>query len=109
MIRPPAVAGRFYPSEPERLSAQLDSFLAVQSQEQRILARACLVPHAGYIYSGELAAAVYLRVEIPPRVILIGPRHFPRGSALAILSEDAWQPPPALAPPHQALPTNIPR
>ena len=46
MIRPPAVAGRFYPSEPERLSAQLDSFLAAQSQEKRIRARACVVPHA---------------------------------------------------------------
>src|SRR5713101_8204849 len=98
MIRPPAVAGRFYPAEPARLSSQLDSFLGVPSQEQRIRARACVVPHAGYIYSGELAAAVYLRVEIPARVILIGPRHFPRGAALAILSEGAWQTPLGLAP-----------
>lgn len=107
MIRPPAVAGRFYPAEPERLSSQLDSFLGVPSQEQRIRARACLVPHAGYIYSGELAAAVYLRVEIPPRVILIGPRHFPRGAALAILSEGAWQTPLGLAQIDQALASKI--
>jgi MEMO1 family protein len=107
MIRPPAVAGRFYPSEPDRLSAQLDSFLTVQSREQTIRARACLVPHAGYIYSGKLAAAVYLRVEIPARVILIGPRHFPRGAALAILSEGAWQTPLGLAQIDQALAAKI--
>jgi len=107
MIRPPAVAGRFYPGEPARLSAQLDSFLADQTHAERICARACLVPHAGYIYSGAVAAAVYLRVEIPARVILTGPRHFPRGAPLAILSEGAWQTPLGLAQINQGLARKI--
>lgn len=107
MIRPPAVAGRFYPGERARLSAQLDSLIADQAHQQRIRARACLVPHAGYMYSGGVAAAVYLRLEIPARVILTGPRHFPRGAPLAILSEGAWQTPLGLAQINQALARKI--
>ena len=98
MIRPPAVAGRFYPSEPARLDKDLDIFLAARPGAERISARACLVPHAGYKYSGQVAGAVYSRLEIPARVILIGPRHFPRGESLAILSDGAWQTPLGLAP-----------
>src|SRR6266700_3942980 len=98
MIRPPAVAGRFYPSEPARLDKELDIFLAARPGAERISARACLVPHAGYKYSGQVAGAVYSRLEIPARVILIGPRHFPRGESLAILSDGAWKTPLGLAP-----------
>jgi AmmeMemoRadiSam system protein B len=98
MIRPPAVAGRFYPDDPERLRAAVDSFLEDSNPQKKIVARACLVPHAGYVYSGSVAGEVYRRIEIPSRVILIGPRHFPRGAALAILSDGAWQTPLAMAP-----------
>jgi MEMO1 family protein len=98
MIRPPAVAGRFYPDDPERLRAAVDSFLAGGNKQNKIAARACLVPHAGYVYSGSVAGEVYRRIEIPSRVILIGPRHFPRGAALAILSDGAWQTPLGMAP-----------
>jgi MEMO1 family protein len=104
MSRLPAVAGRFYPAEAALLREQVDSFLAaVAAGEKRIRARACLVPHAGYMYSGPVAAAVYGRLEIPRRSILIGPRHFPRGEPLAIISEGAWQTPLGLAPIDPAL------
>lgn len=98
MIRLPAVAGRFYPDDPERLRAVVDSFLATGGEKRKIRARACLVPHAGYIYSGSVAGEVYRRMEIPARAILLGPRHFPRGAPLAILSEGAWQTPLGMAP-----------
>src|SRR5579862_5874656 len=98
MIRPPAVAGRFYPDDPERLRAAIDSFLEDGGEPKKIAARACLVPHAGYVFSGSLAGEVYRRIEIPSRVILIGPRHFPRGAALAILTEGAWETPLGSAP-----------
>jgi AmmeMemoRadiSam system protein B len=98
MIRPPAVAGRFYPDKPEELNAELDKFLAASAPRERIRAQACLVPHAGYKYSGHVAGAVYDRMEIPSRVILLGPRHFPRGASLAILCEGSWQTPLGLAP-----------
>jgi MEMO1 family protein len=98
MIRLPAVAGRFYPDDPDHLRASVDSFLASGGVEEKIRARACLVPHAGYIYSGNVAGEVYRRMEIPARVILLGPRHFPRGAPLAILSDGAWQTPLGMAP-----------
>ena len=98
MIRLPAVAGRFYPDDPGRLRADVDSFLANGGDGKKIRAHACLVPHAGYIYSGNVAGEVYRRMEIPARVVLLGPRHFPRGASLAILSEGAWQTPLGSAP-----------
>ncbi len=98
MIRLPAVAGRFYPDDARRLRADVDSFLASGGGKKKIRARACLVPHAGYIYSGNVAGEVYGRIEIPSRVILLGPRHYPRGAPLAILSDGAWQTPLGMAP-----------
>jgi AmmeMemoRadiSam system protein B len=97
MIRPPAVAGRFYPDDPGKLRDSVDSFLGSEPETKKIQAIACLVPHAGYIYSGNVAGEVYRQLEIPPRVILVGPRHYPRGSPMAILSSDGWQTPLGLA------------
>lgn len=109
MIRPPAVAGRFYPDDPSRLRSEVDSFLARGSQEKKTRAIACVVPHAGYVYSGSVAGEVYSRLEIPRRVILVGPRHYPRGSALAIHSDGAWQTPLGLAPVDHLLAEKIVR
>jgi hypothetical protein len=92
VIRPPAVAGRFYPAERAALEQQVDSFL-VPSEISPQPAIACLVPHAGYIYSGHVAGAVYARLDLPARFILVGPRHYPRGAQMAILSEGAWRTP----------------
>jgi len=107
MIRPPAVAGRFYPDDPEMLRTTVDSFL--RGKEHKIRVRACLVPHAGYFYSGPVAGEVYRRIEIPSRVILLGPRHFPRGASLAILSVGAWQTPLGAAPIDHPLAEKIAR
>ena len=92
MIRPPAVAGRFYPAERAQLAQQVDSLLESAEVRPR-RAIACLVPHAGYIYSGRVAGAVYARLDLPARIILLGPRHYPRGAQMAILSEGAWRTP----------------
>ena len=92
MLRPPAVAGRFYPADPAELSRQIAAF-APASEEAPRQAIACVVPHAGYRYSGHVAGAVYARVKLPRRFLLLGPRHFPRGKAQAILFEGAWQTP----------------
>ena len=92
MIRPPAVAGRFYSSDPKQLAREVDQFLVGEGAEQ-IRALGCVVPHAGYMYSGHVAGAVYSSIEIPSRCILLGPRHYPRGEPMAILSEGCWQTP----------------
>ncbi len=91
MIRPPAVAGRFYPSDPGELTRQVDEFVGATGAKVRAIA--CMVPHAGYMYSGHVAGAVYAAIEIPPRCVLLGPRHYPQGQPLAILSEGSFETP----------------
>ena len=93
MLRLPAVAGRFYPADPRELTHQVQKFTAGFPPEDRISARGCVVPHAGYTYSGAVAGAVYSRLRLPQRIILLGPRHYPQGASLAILSEGTWQTP----------------
>jgi len=95
MIRPPAVAGRFYPSDPRELAREVDEYSqpSAAARAKRLPARGCLVPHAGYMYSGHVAGAVYSSLQIPKRSILLGPRHFPRGESMAILTEGSWQTP----------------
>lgn len=91
MIRPAAVAGRFYPADAATLLRQIDGCVSVAPQ--KIRARGCIVPHAGYMYSGRVAGTVYGTLELPSRFILLGPRHYPHGERLAILSEGAWTTP----------------
>ncbi len=90
MIRQPVVAGHFYPSSAAELEQSLDSVLGAETKTPRLRAKGCLVPHAGYAYSGRVAGAVYRRIELPSRLILLGPRHFPVGQPMAILSEGEW-------------------
>jgi AmmeMemoRadiSam system protein B len=91
MVRPPTVAGRFYPSDAQELARQIDHYCSGGTQGPP--ARGCVVPHAGYMYSGQVAGAVYSSLRIPARCILLGPRHFPQGQPMAILSEGSWQTP----------------
>ncbi len=93
MIRTPAVSGRFYPSDPKKLALEIDQFAAAGQAEKKTPVLGCIVPHAGYMYSGHVAGAVYGAIEIPVRCILLGPRHFPGGEAMAIISEGSWQTP----------------
>jgi AmmeMemoRadiSam system protein B len=92
VLRPPAAAGRFYPDDPTELARQIALFVP-SAEEPLRSAIACIVPHAGYRYSGHVAGAVYARLKLPRRFLLLGPRHFPRGKPQAILSEGAWQTP----------------
>jgi AmmeMemoRadiSam system protein B len=92
MLRPPAVAGRFYPTDPTELTRQIKGFAAAASGEKK-RALACLVPHAGYMYSGAVAGSVFAALDLPRRMVMIGVRHFPRGQPLAIISDGAWQTP----------------
>jgi AmmeMemoRadiSam system protein B len=93
MLRPAAVAGRFYPAERAELARQVGFLVGQTSPAEKLHARACLVPHAGYIYSGHVAGAVYARLRLPRRILILGPRHYPHGEALAILSAGEWQTP----------------
>jgi AmmeMemoRadiSam system protein B len=93
MLRLPAVAGRFYPYHPAELTALIRKYTSTDPGLSRIPVRACLVPHAGYVYSGHVAGAVVTRIALPKKIIVLGVRHYPRGEAAAILSSGAWRTP----------------
>jgi len=94
-LRHPAVAGRFYPRDPEELRAEVETYLSqgLTQDQPRVRAIGCMVPHAGYMYSGHVAGAVFARVEVPERCIVLCPNHTGMGRALAILSEGTWETP----------------
>ncbi len=91
-VRLPAVAGRFYPAQAETLSRELDKHLApVPPSTERIQgAVGCVVPHAGYMYSGHVAGAVYQRLAARSSYIILGPNHAGRGAPLAIMASGEW-------------------
>ncbi len=93
MIRQPAVAGHFYPADAKDLAHQVETFVAGAALSPKVRARGCVVPHAGYKYSGPVAGAVYGILELPARYIILCPRHWPYGEPLAIMSEGAWRTP----------------
>ena len=93
MLRLPAVAGRFYPSDPAELTTLIHKYVASDPDKPGIPVRACLVPHAGYVYSGQVVGAVLASIALPKKIIILGVRHYPRGEAAAILSSGAWRTP----------------
>src|ERR1700723_494615 len=95
IVRHAAVAGRFYPGDPDDLRAEANSYLSQASSTNQGSLRAlgCIAPHAGYMYSGHVAGAVFARMEIPQRCIVMCPNHTGVGRALAIMSEGEWETP----------------
>ncbi|MFZ2492626.1 MAG: AmmeMemoRadiSam system protein B, partial [Thermoanaerobaculia bacterium] len=93
--RPPAVAGMFYEADPSRLRAQVDECFAANppapSAKERFIG--AVVPHAGLMYSGHVAAAVYAIADLPKRLIILCPNHTGAGRAAAINREGAWRTP----------------
>ena len=93
MLRLPAVSGRFYPANPEELAALVQQFTKLEANQAPSPAKACLVPHAGYVYSGHVAGAVCAHIAFPKKILILGVRHQPRGEKAAILSSGAWRTP----------------
>jgi MEMO1 family protein len=92
-VRHPAVAGRFYPGDPEVLREDVRAYLARSAAQKPILAVGCIAPHAGYIYSGHVAGAVFAGIEIPELCLVLCPNHTGMGQPLAIISKGAWETP----------------
>ncbi len=95
MIRPPAVAGSFYDLEPEKLKKQIKSSFHRDLGPGEIneeYFKACIVPHAGYLYSGPIAAHVYTKIK-KANYIIIGPNHRPGGNKYAIMTSGKWKTP----------------
>jgi len=92
-VRHPAVAGRFYPGDPEVLRNEVRAYLAQKPTPKPVRALGCIVPHAGYVYSGHVAGAVFAGLNIPKLCLVICPNHTGMGRALAIMSKGVWQTP----------------
>jgi MEMO1 family protein len=95
-VRTPAVAGRFYPGRAEELLREVREFTSTDKipvATGRIAAIGCVAPHAGYIYSGDVAGAVYSRLKIPERCVILCPNHTGKGRPLAIMANTTWQTP----------------
>src|ERR1700730_10407029 len=100
-IRQPADAGHFYPRDPDNLRADVESYF--RPQQEIVSALGCVVPHAGYIYSGHVAGAVYAKLDLPQRCILMCPNHTGAGHPLSIMSQGAWETPLGQVPIDSAL------
>ena len=93
--RPPALAGAFYPATPADIQKELDRLFAGQptQEETRVPGidfAAVLIPHAGWVYSGVLAAETLAQVLIPERVLVFCPKHRPGGLDWAVAPHRFW-------------------
>jgi len=86
--RPPAVAGLFYPRDPIELAGTVAALLAQADEPAPPAPRAVVAPHAGYVYSGPIAASAFrpleLRAGAVDRVVLLGPSHYVPFDGLAL-------------------------
>ncbi len=91
MIRKPAVAGYFYPGRAEELREMLRQMVDQKKRKEKALA--VVSPHAGFIYSGYVAGAVFSSVLLPEHFIIQGPSHRGMRSLFAVMTKGAWQTP----------------
>jgi len=94
-VRMPAVAGRFYPRLADDLRRDVRRYMqtdtAANGQDCRPLAAiGCVAPHAGYMYSGHVAGAVYSRLDIPKHCVILCPNHTGMGDPLATMTRSPW-------------------
>ncbi len=90
-VRLPCVAGHFYEGDALRLQKQVDSCIPKGLTPQTV--KACLVPHAGLMYSGKVAGEVYASVQWPEVVILLGPDHHGGGAPFSLSGMSLWRTP----------------
>lgn len=88
--RPPAVAGKFYPATANELAAMVRTLIPARPSFPKAKWRAAMLPHAGLKYSGRVAAEVLACLEIPERVIIIGPKHTHLGIDWAVAPHKSW-------------------
>lgn len=90
-IREPVVAGQFYPASSLGLKNQIETLIDKKVDTRDVIA--CVLPHAGYMYSGRVAAQTLSRVNIKDKIILLGPNHTGNGAPFSIMTQGTWQTP----------------
>lgn len=88
MKRQPAVAGRFYQGSASRLKLEVEGYVLSGLKKEKVIGM--ISPHAGLMYSGHVAGAVYSSIEFPETFILIGPNHTGLGSSVSIMASGSW-------------------
>ena len=91
IVRTSTVAGQFYPSTAAGLKKEIAALCTSPQSKREVIA--CMVPHAGYMYSGAVAVATIQNLVIKDTVILLGPNHTGRGAPYSIMQEGLWQTP----------------
>ncbi len=91
MMRNPVVAGRFYPGSSAELAEYLRGVLPIGREMRSAIG--IVSPHAGYVYSGGVAASVIGSVFITDTVLLLGPNHTGKGTRASIMSSGSWRTP----------------
>ena len=91
MIRLSIVAGQFYPDDAKELKESLKTMIDEKAAKEDALGM--IVPHAGYQYSGPVAAAVFSRIKFPDTFIILGPNHTGFGKPFSISTEGLWNTP----------------
>jgi AmmeMemoRadiSam system protein B/AmmeMemoRadiSam system protein A len=89
-VRPPAVAGSFYPGSSSEIEQAIDKMIAANPKCHPQPWAGVLTPHAGWVHSGALAFKVLQRVEIPDHVIVLCPKHRPGGATWAVAPQASW-------------------
>ncbi|GBE15469.1 MAG TPA: AmmeMemoRadiSam system protein B [Proteobacteria bacterium] len=90
-LRQPAVSGQFYPGVDSILAEQVSSWLIDGVAEPGV--SGAVIPHAGYVYSGAVAGETVSHLEVPGRVIILGPNHTGVGERISVFPSGAWSMP----------------
>ena len=91
MRRKASVAGYFYPGKEKNLKKMIEDMVDLEKEKEKAL---CVVsPHAGFVYSGPVAGAVFSSVYLPDRFVILGPSHRSVQSKLAIVKDGIWETP----------------
>jgi len=91
MVRRAVVAGQFYNGIEESLREQVRKYIDEKAKKEEVIG--ALAPHAGFMYSGQVAGAVYSRIIFPETFVILGPNHTGAGHPSAIMAKGSWQTP----------------
>jgi AmmeMemoRadiSam system protein B len=87
--RSPAVAGQFYYGSASKLTNQVEKYIEKHAHREKVIG--AVSPHAGLMYSGPVAGAVYSAIEFPETFMLIGPNHTGLGSQVSLMEAGEWE------------------
>ncbi|MDI6889789.1 MAG: AmmeMemoRadiSam system protein B [Thermodesulfovibrionales bacterium] len=89
MRRSPAVAGQFYHVTVSKLTQQVEKYVDRSAKKEKVIG--IVSPHAGLVYSGPVAGAVYSSIDFPETFVLIGPNHTGLGAQMSLMESGEWE------------------